>query len=567
MNGRLKVRHYEPGAFFTAGFRKVNRISNNLINDIASRGARIMFLAILVMLSACSDPQGTAQPEESVDPQQESTAVTRVDPEVKGQGEQPEESLSSLDDLLPEQFGALTAAWSGDLDGMAKRRVIRTLVISGGPQFFYYEGRPRGMIAELLGLLQQEMNVGLNRGLDQVEIIPMPVSRDRLIPALINGQADLIAADLTITDARSELVDYSDPLARNIDEIVVFAPGKGENVKSLDDLAGHRVFVRKSSSYFEHITAINDDMVARGLEPIRIEPANEFLRSQDILEMVNAGLVAATVVDSYKASSWSKIFTDMQVREELVVHAGGEIAWAFRKDSPQLAAVINDFARGHRQGTLIGNVLIKRYMGNLGWVRNSTSDSGVQRLRPLLEHFSSSGVENNLDPLMLAAQAYQESELDHDRESPAGAVGIMQIKPSTAADRNVGIDDISRPADNIEAGARYMRFLIDRYFSDAEMEETQRWLFALAAYNAGPAKVQRLRNQAAAEGHDPNVWLNNVELIAARKIGRETVRYVRNIFKYYVAYRLAWEDHELRRSIGGVSDRKLNEEVASYLLR
>jgi len=232
------------------------------------------------------------------------------------------------------------------------------------------------------------------------------------------------------------------------------------------------------------------------------------------------------------------------------VHAGGEIAWAFRKDSPKLAAVINDFARGHRQGTLIGNVLINRYMENLDWVRNSTSDKGVERLRPLMEHFRASGAENGLDPLMLAAQAYQESELNHDRESPVGAVGIMQIKPSTAADRNVGIDDISSPANNIRAGARYMRFLIDRYFSGPDMAETQRWLFALAAYNAGPARIQRLRKQAAAEGHDPNLWLDNVELIAARKIGRETVRYVRNTFKYYVAYRMAWEDRELRQSLG-----------------
>jgi len=304
-------------------------------------------------------------------------------------------------------------------------------------------------------------------------------------------------------------------------------------------LAGARVY----------LTELNRDLVSRSLEPIRIDAANELLRSQDILEMVNVGLVSATVVDSYKASSWSKIFSDMRVREDLVVHAGGEIAWVFRKDSPELAAVVNDFVRGHRQGTLIGNVLINRYLQNLNWVRNSTSDKGVARLRPLLEHFRASGAESELDPLMLAAQAYQESELNHDRESPAGAVGIMQIKPSTAADPNVGIDDISSPADNIRAGARYMRFLMDRYFSDPEMGEVQRWLFALAAYNAGPARIQRLRKQAAAEGHDPNLWLDNVELIAARKIGRETVRYVRNTFKYYIAYRMAWEDRALRQSI------------------
>lgn len=528
----------------------MNTTSNKILSgDSTSQGFGIMSCVVLLLLVACSDPQESTQPP-SVSPQPEPALVVVPESPPEPQEEETNENLPSLDALLPEQFDMLTVPWFGDLDGMAERRIIRTLVISGGPQFFYHDGKPRGLIAELLGLFQQELNVGLNRRLDQVEIMPMPVSRDRLIPALISGQADLVAADLTITDARSELVDYSVAFAQDVDEVVVFAPGMGEGVNSLDDLSGHSIYVRKSSSYFEHLTELNRDLVSRSLEPIQIDAANELLRTQDILEMVNVGLVSATVVDSYKASSWSKIFSDMRVREDLVVHAGGEIAWVFRKDSPELAAVVNDFVRGHRQGTLIGNVLINRYLGNLNWVRNSTSDKGVARLRPLLEHFRASGAESDLDPLMLAAQAYQESELNHDRESPAGAVGIMQIKPSTAADRNVGIDDISSPAANIKAGARYMRFLMDRYFSDPEMGEVQRWLFALAAYNAGPAKIQRLRKQAAAEGHDPNLWLDNVELIAARKIGRETVRYVRNTFKYYVAYRMAWEDRALRQSLG-----------------
>ena len=533
----------------------MNEVGKKNPGGIAADASRVVFCILLSLFVACSDPQETAQPEQPFDLQQESTAVAVADPEVELQDEQPDESLTSLDNMLPEQLGVLVAPWSGDLDGMTERRIIRAMVVSGGPQFFYHDGKPRGVNAELLGLLQQELNVALNRGLDQVEIVPMPVSRDRLIPALISGQADLVVADLTVTKVRSDLVDFSVPFARDIDEVVVFAPGRGEGVKSLDDLAGRSVYVRESSSYFEHLTALNDDLISRGLPPVQIDAANELLRSQDILEMVNAGLVSATVIDSYKASYWSEIFPDMEIRDDVIVHAGGAIAWAFRKDSPELAAVVNDFVRGHRQGTLIGNVLIKRYLENLDWVRNSTSASGVKRLRPLLDHFRDSGEANNLDPLMLAAQAYQESELDHDRESPAGAVGIMQIKPSTAADRNVGINDISKPSDNIEAGARYMRFLMDRYFSDPEMGDSQRWLFALAAYNAGPAKIRRLRKQAAAEGYDPNLWLDNVELIAARKIGRETVRYVRNIFKYYVAYRLAFEDHELRKSLGTVPER------------
>jgi membrane-bound lytic murein transglycosylase MltF len=462
---------------------------------------------------------------------------------VEADGDElPSKADSSLEEMLPQRLDALATRLFGDLDAMEERRVIRTLVVPGGPQFFYYRGKPRGMIAELLAMLQQELNASLGRRHAQVEVVPMPVSRDRLIPALLSGQADLVAADLTVTEARSELVDFSVPLVTGVDEIVVFAPGAGGDVKSIDGLAGRNIFVRKSSSYFEHLSGLNVQLQSRGLDPISIVEANELLRVQDILEMVNAGLVDATVVDSHKATSWAAMLTDMVVREDLVVHSGGAIAWAFRKDSPLLAEEINEFARGHRKGTLLGNVLIERYMGNVKWVSNSTSKWGLQRMQSLIDDFQAGAAETNLDWLMLVAQAYQESELDNSKVSPAGAHGIMQIKPSTAADKHVGIDDISEPADNIRAGARYMRFLMDRYFADTEMDGLQQWLFALAAYNAGPARVRRLRNRAAAEGYDPNRWIDSVEVIAAKDIGRETVRYVSNVFKYYVAYQMYWEN-------------------------
>lgn len=454
-----------------------------------------------------------------------------------------------VEEMLPEEFGILTDTWLGDLDGMADRHVIRTLVVAGGPQFFYYEGRPRGIVAELLVALQAQLNEELGRDLTAVEIVAMPVSRDRLIPALINGHADLVAADLTVTEQRSELVDFSVPLVTGIDEVLVFAAGEGAAVATLEDLAGSAVFVRRSSSYFEHLTQLNESFVERGLQPIEIEEAHELLRAEDVLEMVNAGIVSATVIDSYKASFWSEIFTEMQIRDDLVVHSGGEIAWAFRKGSPELEAMINRFVREHRQGTLIGNLLIRRYMENLDWVRNATSGSGAERLQPLLNMFEESGKEVDLDPLMLAAQAYQESELDGSKTNPTGAVGIMQIKPSTAADPNVNVADVEDPANNIRAAAIYMRFLMDRYFSEPGMEKMQSWLFALAAYNAGPAKIQQIRRLAAEQGYNPNRWIDNVELAAAKVLGRETVRYVRNIFKYYVAYRLAWEHRLLREEL------------------
>jgi membrane-bound lytic murein transglycosylase MltF len=342
---------------------------------------------------------------------------------------------------------------------MAERHAIRVLVISGSPQFFYFRGKPRGIVIELLVRFQKLVNEKLGRGLDAVEIIPMPVSRDRLIPALLAGQADLIAADLT-----------------------------NEGVESVDELSGQSVYVRESSSYFEHLKALNKDFAARGLEPIRIESANEMLRTQDILEMVNAGLVNATVLDNYKANYWTQVFSDIEVRRDLVVRSGGEIAWVFRKDSPQLAETVNEFVRQHRQGTLIGNILIKRYMENAQWVLNATSEGSLERLRPTIELFRAGATIARLDPLMLIAQAYQESGLDHSRTSPAGAVGMMQVKPSTAADKNVGVDDVSLLADNIRAGAIYMRFLMDRYFANDGMDGIQQWLFATAYPKTGGSR-------------------------------------------------------------------------------
>lgn len=515
-----------------------------------------LFLIALFLLIAChkSQPLNGQEPApEDADlatgPVAEESAPAADEPAGDLEAPDAGETLSSLDERLPGEFAALTAPWTGDLDGMLERHVVRTLVIGGGPQFFYFRGKPRGIVTEMLIELQEQLNDDLDRRYRQLEIIPMPVSRDRLIPALVGGQADLVAADLTITEGRSDLVDFTRPLVTNIDEIVVFAPGRGDDVTSVEQLSGRSVYVRPSSSYFEHLVQLNVELAAKGLDPIRIDPANELLRDQDILDMVNAGMVDATVIDSYKASYWSQIFSDFVPRADLVINKGGEIAWLIRKDSPLFKEALDKFVRTHRQGTLIGNVLINRYMDNLQWVRNSTSDTAYGKLAPLYELFRAAAEEIDVDPLMLAAQAFQESELDHSKVSPVGARGIMQIKPSTAADRNVGIPDITAPADNIRAGARYMRFLMDRYFSDSGVEPLQSWFFALAAYNAGPAKVQNMRNLAEREGHDRNVWVDNVELIAERKIGRETVRYVRNIFKYYVAYRLAAEAGEQRRSM------------------
>lgn len=155
--------------------------------------------------------------------------------------------------------------------------------------------------------------------------------------------------------------------------------------------------------------------------------------------------------------------------------------------------------------------------------------------------FQKTAGKYGLNWVLAIALGYQESTLDQRKRSPAGAIGVMQLLPSTARDPNVNIPNIEQVEPNIHAGVKYLHFLHDRYFSNEDMDTLNQWLFAIASYNAGPARIAKLRAEARSLGLDSNKWFKNVELVAAKRIGRETVQYVSNIFKYFIAYRLILE--------------------------
>ena len=440
-------------------------------------------------------------------------------------------------ELLPEEARGVWAPWLGDLDGMVERRVLRVVVPYGGYQYFYEGGRPRGATYDLLQRLESFVNESLGRRHVKVHVLAIPVSRDRLVPSLLDGNADLVAADLTVTEQRSAKVAFSRPLRDGVREVVVTGPA-APALESIDDVAGSEFFVRRSSSYAEHLERLGARFRENDREAPIILAADELLEAEDILEMVNAGMVGTTIMDEYKARFWAQVFPDLHIRDDLVINDDGVIAWAMRSDSQQLAKLVDDFLRRYGKGTLVGNDTYKRYLADASRVRCANARTVNARLRKLVDSFQRYGRQYDFDWLMLAAQGYQESGLKQSRVSPAGAVGIMQIKPATAAGRNVGIRDIGNADANIHAGTKYLRFIADRYFAKPEIDSLNRWLLALAAYNAGPAKINRLRREAAEAGYDPGRWFDNVEIIVARRIGRETVTYVSNIYKYFVGYRL-----------------------------
>ena len=213
---------------------------------------------------------------------------------------------------------------------------------------------------------------------------------------------------------------------------------------------------------------------------------------------------------------------------------------------------INTFIKTHKEGTLFGNILIKRYLNNDRLVKYATSKKELEKFQKVVKLFQRYANKYDLNYLLMVAQGYQESQLNQKKRSPVGAIGIMQLMPATGKEMNVG--DIKKVEENIHAGHKYLHFLMDRYFKNEPMDEINKTLFTFASYNAGPARIRRLRKEAKERGLDPNVWFNNVEVLAAEKIGNETVNYITNIFKYYVSYKLMKEKernkHRAKESLG-----------------
>ena len=432
--------------------------------------------------------------------------------------------------------------WTGDLDGMINRRLIRVLTVYGKTFYFLDKGTQRGMAYDGFRLFEKDLNEKLAKEKKQkhlkVQVMFIPVARDELLQALATGKGDIAGANLTITAERQKLVDFSSPMYPNVSELVVSGPASPA-VSSVDDLAGKEVFVRKSSSYYESLVALNRRFATEKKPGVIIKEAPETLEDEDLMEMVNAGLIPLIVVDKHKADFWKQIFPKIKVHDGVALRTGGDIAWAIRKGSPQLKAAVDDFMGRHAKGTTAGNTILIRYLKNVKYVKDAASESERKKFLALVQFFQKYGDKYDVDWLLMAAQGYQESQLNQAARSKVGAIGVMQVMPATG--KELGVGDITESEANIHAGIKYMRWMIDQYYGKEPMTKLDKALFAFASYNAGAGRISQLRKEAAKRGLDPNVWFHNVEYVAAEKIGAETVTYVGNIYKYYIAYHLMRE--------------------------
>jgi membrane-bound lytic murein transglycosylase MltF len=518
----------------------------------SARLIHALVAAAALAAGACSAPGSTTQPPATTG-QEGSGAPRPAEEEIKAPlppvKDDPVPEVASPYDALPEASRtALDQTFTGDLDEMVKRRLVRAGVVYNRTQYFIEGGVQKGSVYESVKLFEEELNKRLKTGLLKVHVAFVPLQRDQLFSALESGKVDLIAGALTVTPERLQRASFSDPTRTGVNEIVVLGP-EGAPVATAEDLSGREVFIRRSSSYYESIQSLNGRLAAKGKAPVIVKEAPEVLEDDDILEMANAGLVDATVVDDYLVAFWGQVFPNLRPQQGAAVRTGGAIAVGVRKNNPRMLRAVNTWIKEYGPRTAFGNLMHRRYLKDAGYVTSAAAKAERQRLLDLVALFKQYGDKYDVDYLLMAAQGFQESRLKQDAKSHVGAIGVMQVMPATGRDLKVG--DISQVEPNIHAGVKYFRFMINTFYKDEPMTPLNKGLMTLASYNAGPGRMRQLRQETKRRGLDPNVWFGNVEQVVSEKIGRETVTYVSNIYKYYVAYRLVLDRMEDRNAAKG----------------
>ena len=471
-------------------------------------------------------------------------AEAETQAQQENEAEQGSALAGGLDEAAEEALGRHMAnRYPATLAGVIEKRFLRVLTSRNGFDYFLHDGRRGGYQYEMVRDFTRFLN---ERHLEGDETLPIqfeliPVDDDQLIPLLLDGAGDLIAARLTITPRRAARVAFSRPY-RRVDERLV-AHDRSPRVESLEDLSGRPVAVRASSSFAESLASLSARLRESGRAPVDVAFVDEDLETERILALVAARRFEYSVADSLVAELATEIHPTLRVPEDLALRTDGELAWATIPSANALLDEMNAFLPTFRQGTLRGNIALRRYCeAERGALRRlSEGEAGAPKhVSDFDDLFRSHAAEFDLDWRLVAAMAYQESRFDPRARNRWGAVGLMQIKPKTAAEPYVDIPEIEgieNASDNVRAALKYLDWIKRRYFdAEPDLRERDRLRMALAAYNAGPRTILRARARARERGLDANRWFRNVELALLEMRRTEPVRYVSEINQRYLSY-------------------------------
>jgi membrane-bound lytic murein transglycosylase MltF len=328
--------------------------------------------------------------------------------------------------------------------------------------------------------LEQYLNKKLKTGAKKFKVVFIPVSPAQLQKYLNDGVGDVIVSFVIATPEREKLVDFSTPIMKGA-KMVVVTGKNAPQIATIDDLSGKEIYVNPVSLSYKFLQEQSQKLKQAGKPAIIVKESDPNLTDEDLLEMTNAGIVPATVVFDYRAELWSVVLPDIVIHHDIALTNDANLAWAMRKNSPQLKAVMDDFLKDHRQGTVFGGVMLKKYFQNKKFIKNATSEQEIQKFHSYVKYFQKYAAEYNFDYLMLIAQGYQESMLRQEQVSPRGAVGAMQVLPKYAAANPINIPDVRDPENNIHAGAKMMRNIADTYFKDDKLDPLNKTLMTFAS--------------------------------------------------------------------------------------
>ena len=443
---------------------------------------------------------------------------------------------NALRTIVP-QLSRLNYTATDDLPEMLKRRTIRVLTTYSPSTYFIYEGRSYGFEYSLL----KDYEAFLNRRVTDrrirtvVEFIPVP--ENLLIPCLQLGIGDIVAAGMRRSSVSMPTVDFTIPYLQGVSEVLI-THRRAPVVDSVEALSGRRIHVLPGWQESITLRRINARLLVKGRPPLEPVRSSGLLTSEDMLDLVNSGVVDLSIVESHIARLWSSAHPNIAILEFPKISAHTPISWAVRKNNPELKTSLDRFLRSRRSGSRFGNIYFRQYFKETRWIDNPLSPTDHAKFSRYVPLFRKYGAKYGFDWMLLAAVAYQESQMKNRRRSHAGAVGLMQVMPATAGDANVAIDNIRDPEQNVHAGTKYLALLRDVYFPAREFDPEERIRFILAAYNAGPNMIARCQRLTRRMGRDPSKWFGHTELATRRLVGNETVRYVSNVVKYYLAYSL-----------------------------
>ena len=350
---------------------------------------------------------------------------------------------------LPLDFDRRT----GDLDVMIKGRNIRALVLYNRAGFFYVDGRPQGIYYEAMRVFEQFVNETLHTK-QHIQVTFIPVRPEDAQAALLQGVGDVLAYAVGVTPDREKQVAFSIPIQTDVKQVLVTGKNFGQ-LTSLADMGGKKIYVNPLSTYYENLEKVNESLEKQGKPTILIKIADKNLLDEDLMEMVNAGILPATVTIQERAALWANVFPNIVTYPNVVVAQQEDLAFAMRKDSPKLKEMLDKFVKTHSVGTSFGNTIMRRYLQNTHWIKNPASEADIKKFNETVVFFKKYSSQYGFDYLMIVAQGYQESMLNQAARNH-DAVGILQVDIRTAAAPPINIPDISTVENNIHAGVKVL---------------------------------------------------------------------------------------------------------------